>query len=49
MVNVLDILGDKWSMVVVREIFNGKKSFGDFLTFPEMISTSVLTTRPQLL
>jgi DNA-binding HxlR family transcriptional regulator len=49
LVNVLDILGDKWSLVVVRDIFNGKKSFGDFLTSPEKISTSVLTTRLQLL
>ena len=45
MVNVLDILGDKWSLVVVRDIFRGKKSFGEFLKSPEKISTSVLTSR----
>ena len=49
MVNALDILGDKWSLVVVRDIFNGKKSFGEFLESPEKISTSVLTNRLQLL
>ena len=49
MVNALDILGDKWSLVVVRDIFNGKKSFGEFLASPEKISTSVLTNRLQLL
>lgn len=49
MVNVLDIIGDKWSLVVVRDIFNGKKSFGEFLESPEKISTSVLTSRLQLL
>lgn len=49
MVNALDILGDKWSLVVVRDIFNGKKSFGEFLASPEKISTSVLTSRLQLL
>jgi len=49
LVNALDILGDKWSLVVVRDIFNGKKSFGEFLESPEKISTSVLTNRLQLL
>ena len=36
-------------MIVVRDIFNGKKSFGEFLESPEKISTSVLTNRLQLL
>lgn len=49
LVNALDIIGDKWSLVVVRDIFNGKKSFGEFLESPEKISTSVLTNRLQLL
>ena len=49
LVNILDILGDKWSLVVVRDIFNGKKAFGEFLESPEKISTSVLTSRLQLL
>ena len=48
LVNILDILGDKWSLVVVRDIFNGKKAFGEFLKSPEKISTSVLTSRLQL-
>jgi len=33
----------------VRDIFNGKKAFGEFLESPEKISTSVLTSRLQLL
>ena len=49
MVNVLDILGDKWSLVVVRDIFRGKNTFGEFLSSPEKISTSVLTSRLRLL
>ncbi len=49
LVNLLDILGDKWSLIVVRDIFHGKKTFADFLTSPEKISTSVLTTRLKLL
>lgn len=47
--SALDILGDKWTLVVVRDMFNGKKTFGEFLESPEKISTSVLTDRLQLL
>ena len=49
LVNILDILGDKWSLVIVRDIFVGKKSYSEFLTSPENISTSVLASRLQLL
>ena len=49
LVNILDILGDKWSLVIVRDIFVGKKSYGELLTSPEKISTSVLASRLQLL
>ena len=49
LVNILDILGDKWSLVIVRDIFVGKKSYGEFLASPENISTSVLASRLQLL
>ena len=49
LVNILDILGDRWSLVVIRDIFNGKKSFREFLSSPEKISTSVLTSRLQLM
>ena len=49
LVNILDILGDKWSLIIVRDIFYGKKSYGEFLASPENISTSVLASRLQLL
>ena len=45
----MDVLGDKWSIIIVRDMFNGKKTFGDFLGSPEKISTSVLTSRLELL
>ena len=45
----MDVLGDKWSIIIVRDMFNGKKTFGDFLGSPERISTSVLTSRLELL
>ncbi len=43
------MFGDKWTLVVVRDIFIGRKTFGEFLDSPEKISTSVLTDRLQLL
>ena len=49
LVNILDIIGDKWSLVIIRDIFVGKKSYGEFLASPENISTSVLASRLQLL
>ena len=45
----MDVLGDKWSIIIVRDIFNGKKTFGDFLGSPERISTTVLTSRLEFL
>ena len=45
----MDIFGDRWTLVIIRDLFNGKKSFRDFLESPEKISTSVLANRLQLL
>ncbi|MEE9381243.1 MAG: helix-turn-helix domain-containing protein [Hyphomonadaceae bacterium] len=41
----LDIVGDRWTLVILRDLINGKKRFGDFLASPERITTSVLTVR----
>jgi DNA-binding HxlR family transcriptional regulator len=41
----LDIVGDRWSLVVVRDLLTGKTRFGEFLTSPERIATSVLAER----
>lgn len=44
--NTLDILGDKWTLLIVRDMFcTGKSQFGDFLESPEGISTTILTDR----
>lgn len=45
----MDIFGDRWTLVIIRDFFNGKKSFREFLESPEKISTSVLANRLQLL
>ena len=41
----LDVVGDKWSLVIVRDMLNGKKRFNDFLSSPEGIPTNILTAR----
>ena len=41
----LDILGDRWSLVIVRDMILGKKRFAEFLDSPEAITTSVLSDR----
>ena len=46
----LDILGDKWTLLVIRDIvFGGKNTFGEFLASEEGIATNVLADRLQRL
>ncbi len=42
---VLDILGDKWTLIVVRDLFLDKHRYGDFLASPEGIPTNILADR----
>lgn len=41
----LDILGDKWTLLVVRDLLDGKTRFTEFEHSPEGIPTNVLTDR----
>lgn len=41
----MDVLGDRWSLVIVRDMMLGKKRFAEFLNSPEAITTSVLSDR----
>jgi DNA-binding HxlR family transcriptional regulator len=43
--STLDAVGDKWSMVILRDLLTGKRRFGQFLTSPERITTNVLAER----
>jgi DNA-binding HxlR family transcriptional regulator len=46
----LDILGDKWSLLVVRDLmFKGMNTYGEFLNGGENISTNILADRLGLL
>lgn len=41
----LDILGDKWSLLVIRDLLCGRSTFREFLASPERIATNILTDR----
>lgn len=41
----LEILGDRWTLIVVRDLFGGASRYQDFLASPEGITTSVLAER----
>ena len=46
----LDIFGDRWSLLILRDLtFKGKAYYGDFLDSEEGIATNVLADRLQLL
>ena len=48
--SALDILGDKWSLVVIKQMmFEGKSTFKDFAESAESIATNILTTRLKML
>ena len=41
----LDILGDKWTLLVVRDLFVEARRYNDFLQSPENIPTNILADR----
>jgi DNA-binding HxlR family transcriptional regulator len=42
----LDILGDKWTLLIIRDLmFKGKKTYGEFLQSEEKIATNILADR----
>jgi len=45
----LDLLGDRWTLVVIRDLFRGLTRYGEFLEAPEGIPTNILADRLQRL
>ncbi len=41
----LDLVGDKWTLLVVRDLHLGKRYFKDFTASPEGIATNILSDR----
>ncbi|GAB4045751.1 winged helix-turn-helix transcriptional regulator [Spirosoma litoris] len=46
----LDFFGDKWSLLIVRDMaLNGKSTYGEFLSSEEQIATNILADRLSML
>jgi DNA-binding HxlR family transcriptional regulator len=43
--STLDIVGDKWSLVLVRDLLTGKQRFNQFCDSPEGVPTNLLAAR----
>lgn len=41
----LDLIGDKWTLLVVRDMLCGKSQFSEFGRSPEKIATNILADR----
>ena len=41
----LDVIGDKWSLLVVRDLLLGRAHFKEFAASPERIATNILADR----
>ena len=48
--SALDVIGDKWSLLIIRDLFYFKtRTYSEFLESPERISTNILAGRLALL
>src|SRR5215472_11389430 len=43
--NLLDLAGDKWSLLVVRDLLRGRSTFSELVDSPEKIPTNILADR----
>ncbi len=43
--NMLDLFGDKWSLLIVRDLVLGKMRYGEFAQSPEGIPSNILANR----
>lgn len=41
----LDLIGDRWTLLIVRDMLNGKAQYGEFLESAEGITTNILADR----
>jgi len=41
----LDVVGDRWTLLVIRDLIGGKRRFGEFLESAEHIPTNILADR----
>jgi DNA-binding HxlR family transcriptional regulator len=43
--NTLDLVGDKWSLLVIRDMLHGKRTYGELADSAEGIPTNILADR----
>jgi DNA-binding HxlR family transcriptional regulator len=43
--NTLDLVGDKWSLLIIRDMRHGKRTYGELAQSPEGIPTNLLADR----
>ena len=43
--SLLDIIGDKWSLLIIRDIFLDRNTYSEFLKSDERIATNILVDR----
>lgn len=43
--SALDIVGDRWTLLIIRDLLGGKRRYSDFLTSGEKIPTNILADR----
>jgi DNA-binding HxlR family transcriptional regulator len=41
----LDVVGDRWTLLVIRDLVGGKRRYGEFLASAERIPTNILAER----
>lgn len=41
----LDLAGDKWTLLVVRDLLRGRRTYGELAASPEGIPTNILAER----
>ncbi len=41
----LDLIGDRWTLLILRGLFIGKRRYGELLEMQENISTNILASR----
>ncbi len=41
----LDVFGDRWTLLVIRDLFLGRNRFRDFAASPEGVPTNILSDR----
>lgn len=43
--NTLDLVGDKWTLLIVRDMRHGRRTYGELAASPEGIPTNILADR----